>query len=236
MPPTGLPLLHEEDVDGVVASVFVDIRARMPFVPAWFKALAADPDVLVAAWLQARAIYDDPRSPAAADEIRGSAQVGIGFQPSSRVRESVAPFVAELPFMLLIVTSLQLSASGELPLRPAPGLDLPAAAPVPEPEFSDRGEHRLFPEICAIYETQHLPSIFRTLGKRRTRRKLDSDRALPGQLRRSDRGRPRQPGSRFARASDARSRLLRHGACPTDTRRVLPRAAPEPDLRGGGEP
>src|SRR5207245_2351336 len=58
MPPTGLPLLHEEEVDGVVASVFVDIRARMPFVPALFKALAADPKALVAAWLQARAIYE----------------------------------------------------------------------------------------------------------------------------------------------------------------------------------
>jgi hypothetical protein len=164
MPPTGLPLLHEEEVDGVVAAVFVDIRARMPFVPALFKALAKDAEALVAAWLQARAIYDDPRSPAAADDIRRSARVGIGFQPSSRVRESMAPFAAELPFMLLIVTSLQLSLSGELPLRPAPELDLPAATRVPMPEFSDRAEHPLFPEICAVYGTQHLPSIFRTLA------------------------------------------------------------------------
>lgn len=164
MTPTGLPLLHEEEVDGVVAAVFVDIRARMPFVPALFKALAADPEALVAAWLQARAIYDDPRAPAAADEIRWSAQVGIGYQPSSRVRESVAPFATDLPFMLLIVTSLQLSLSGELRLRPSPGLDLPAATPVPMPEFSDRAEHPLFAEICAVYGTQHLPSIFRTLA------------------------------------------------------------------------
>jgi hypothetical protein len=35
---------------------------------------------------------------------------------------------------------------------------------VPEPEFSDRGEHPLFPEICRVYGTQHLPSIFRTLA------------------------------------------------------------------------
>ena len=81
----GLPLLHEEEVEGVVSSVFVDIRARMPFVPALFKALAADPDSLVAAWLQARMIYDDPRSPVAADEIRKSAQVSTGFRPSNRV-------------------------------------------------------------------------------------------------------------------------------------------------------
>jgi hypothetical protein len=164
MPSIGLPLLHEEGVDGVVASVFVDIRARMPFVPALFKALAADPEALVAAWLQARTIYDDPRSQAAADQIRSSAQVRIGFRPSRRVSEAVAPFAAELPYMLLIVTSLQLTLNGEIPLRPAPALNLPAAAPVPEPEFSDRAEHPLFAEICAVYGTQHLPSIFRTLA------------------------------------------------------------------------
>ncbi len=160
----GLPLLHEEEAEGIVSSVFVDIRTRMPFVPALFKALAADPEALVAAWLQARAIYDDPRSPAAASEIRRSAQVSIGFQPSRRVCEAVTPFATELPFMLLIVTSLQLSLSGELVRQPTPKPDLPAAAPVPEPEFSDRGEHPLFPEICSLYGTQHLPSIFRTLA------------------------------------------------------------------------
>jgi hypothetical protein len=160
----GLTLLHEEEVEGIVSSVFLDIRARMPFVPALFKALAADPESLVAAWLQARAIYDDPASPAAADEIRKSAQVGIGFRPSRRVSEVLAPYAAELPFMLLIVTSLQLSLRGELARQPTPELDLPAAAPVPKPEFSDRAEHPLFLEICSVYGTQHLPSIFRTLA------------------------------------------------------------------------
>jgi hypothetical protein len=66
--------------------------------------------------------------------------------------------------MLLIVTSLQLSLSGQLPRRPKPELDLPAARPVPEPEFPDRAEHSLFPEICSVYGTEHLPSIFRTLA------------------------------------------------------------------------
>src|SRR5712692_9463419 len=164
MPPIGLPLLHEEEVDGVVSSVFVDIRARMPFVPALFKALAADPEALVAAWLQARAIYDDPRSPAAAEAIRRSAHVNVGYQPSRQVREAVRPFAAELPFMLLIVTSLQLSLGGQQARRATPARDLPAAAPVPEPEFPDRAEHPLFLEICAAYGTQHLPSIFRTLA------------------------------------------------------------------------
>jgi hypothetical protein len=160
----GLPLLHEEEAEGIVSSVFVDIRARMPFVPAVFKALAPDPEALVAAWLQARAIYDDPRSPAAADEIRRSARADVGFRPSRRLSEAVAPFAAELPFMLLIVTSLQLSLSGELPRKPTPELELPAPASVPEPEFSDRADHPLFPEICSVYGTQHLPSVFRTLA------------------------------------------------------------------------
>jgi hypothetical protein len=164
MPPIGLPLLHEEEVDGVVSSVFVDIRKRMPFVPALFKALASDSETLVAAWLQARAIYDDPRSSAAGDAIRESARVRLRFQPGRRVREAVAPFAAELPFMLLIVTSLQLSLNGHLARQATPELNLPPPAPVPEPEFPDRAEHPLFEEICAVYGTQHLPSIFRTLA------------------------------------------------------------------------
>ena len=162
--PVGLPLLHEEDVEGIVSSVFLDIRRRMPFVPALFKALATDPDTLLAAWLQARAIYDDPRSAAAANVIRQQAHAELGYRPSRRVRDTVAPFAAELPHMLLIVASLQLSLDGELPRQPCPEPDLPKPGAVPQPEFSDRGEHPLFPEICAVYGTEHLPSIFRSLA------------------------------------------------------------------------
>jgi hypothetical protein len=160
----GLPLRHEEDVEEVVASVFLDVRRRMPFVPALFKALAHDPDVLVAAWLQARALYDDARASAATRAIRRSARVELNYRPSRRVSETVAPFVAELPSMLLIGTSLRLTLDGELSLQPPPPLDLPEPAAVPQPEFSDRGEHPLFAEICAVYGTQHLPSIFRSLA------------------------------------------------------------------------
>ena len=84
----GLPLLHEEEVEGVVSSVFVDIRARMPFVPALFKALAADPDSLVAAWLQARMIYDDPRSPAAAPLRAGFRSADDGVSAFGRATGS----------------------------------------------------------------------------------------------------------------------------------------------------
>jgi hypothetical protein len=160
----GLPLVHEDEAEGLVSAVFVDIRARMPFVPALFKALAGDPEVLVAAWLQARAIYDDPRSTAAAAAIRSSAQVEIGYRPSARVRTTLAPYADELPRMLLIVSSLQLTLAGELPLQPAPEPNLPQPATVPEPEFPDRAEHPLFANISAAYGTQHLPSIFRTLA------------------------------------------------------------------------
>lgn len=160
----GLPLRHEEDAEGVVASVFLDVRRRMPFVPALFKALAHDPDALLGAWLQARAIYDDPRTPTARRAIRQSAHTELGYRPSRQVSDTVAPFVAQLPSMLLIVTSLRLTLDGEFSLQPAPPLDLPEPAAVPEPEFSDRGEHPLFAEICAVYGTQHLPSIFRSLA------------------------------------------------------------------------
>lgn len=164
MPSVGLPLVHEEDADGVVASVFVDIRSRMPFVPALFKALAGDPESLLAAWLQARAVYDHSGAVGAAAAIKRSARVETGFRPSRQVRDAVAPFASELPFMLLIVSSLRLSLDRELPRQPAPEPNLPAAAPVPEPDFSDRGEHPLFEKICGVYGTQHLPSIFRTLA------------------------------------------------------------------------
>jgi hypothetical protein len=46
-------LLPEEEASGRVLSIFRDVRSRLPFVPAIYKALAQDPDVLERAWLQA---------------------------------------------------------------------------------------------------------------------------------------------------------------------------------------
>ena len=37
---------REEDAGGLVSQVFLDVRARMPFVPAIFKALASEPETL----------------------------------------------------------------------------------------------------------------------------------------------------------------------------------------------
>jgi hypothetical protein len=165
-PGTGLPLRHEEQVAGLAASVFQDVRSRMPFVPALFKALADDPEALLAAWLQARALYDEPAAGAVAESLRALARPSLDVRPTPELADAVRPFVAELPFMLLIASSLGLSLDGRQPVLPLPEAALPEPGPVPAPEFSDRGEHPLFAEICVVYGTQHLPSIFRMLAAR----------------------------------------------------------------------
>ena len=138
----------------------------MPFVPALFKALADDPEALLAAWLQARALYDDPAAAEAARVFRTRACPTLSFDPTPELREAVQPFVEELPFMLLIASSLSLTLDGRLARRTPPEPELPPAGPVPAPEFSDRGEHALFVEICRVYGTQHLPSVYRMLATR----------------------------------------------------------------------
>lgn len=168
VPPTsGFTLRYEEEAEGVVASVFRDVRLRMEFVPAIFKALAPDPEALVPAWLQARAIYDDPRTGEALARLCARAEPGLSYRPSDAVRDAVAPFAQELPALLLIVTSLGLALDGVIPLRPLPPPGLPAPGPVPESSVpEERGEHPLFDEIRAVYLTQHVPSMYRALAAR----------------------------------------------------------------------
>jgi hypothetical protein len=162
----GLPLLHEEQVDGIAAAVFQDVRARMPFVPALFKALAADPEVLVPAWLQARALHDDPAAAVPVDRLRQLADPGLELDPRLELRSALRPFAEALPFMLLVAASLKLTLDGVLPLREPPDPALPPPGAVPPPELPDRAEHPLFVEICRIYGTQHLPSVYRMLAAR----------------------------------------------------------------------
>jgi hypothetical protein len=162
----GLPLIHEEEAGGLAASVFQDIRARMPFVPALFKALASDPEALLPAWLQARALYDDPAAARAAARLRLLAEPGLSLSPSAELRAAVAPFVEELPSMLLIAASLLLTLDGVLAPGEPPEPALPPPGPVPPPELPDRAEHALFAEICRTYGTRHLPSIYRMLAAR----------------------------------------------------------------------
>ncbi len=160
-------LRYEEEAEGVVAAVYRDVRARMEFVPAVFKALAADPEALVPAWLQARAIYDDPRTGEALDRVRERAEPDLAYRPSYAVSNAVAPFALELPALLLIVTSLGLALDGVIPLQPLPPPELPPPGPVPtSPVPEERGEHPLFDEIRTVYGTQHVPSMYRALAAR----------------------------------------------------------------------
>ena len=120
----------------------------MPFVPAIFKALAREPAALVPAWLQARALYDDPRAAAAASRLVELARPRLAYRPSPAVREAAAPFAADLPSLLLIVTSLGLSLDGVLPLREPPARSLPPPAPLPPtPVPEQRDEDPLYSEI-----------------------------------------------------------------------------------------
>ncbi len=166
-PASGFTLRYEEEAEGVVASVFRDVRVRMEFVPAIFKALAPDPEALVPAWLQARSIYDDPRTGEALARLRERAEPGLAYRPSDAVSDAVAPFAQELPALLLIVTSLGLALDGAVPLQPLPPPDLPPPGPVPESSVpEERGEHPLFDEIRAVYLTRHVPSMYRALAAR----------------------------------------------------------------------
>lgn len=165
--PTGSRYAYarEEDVAGLVSSVFLDVRARMPFVPAIFKALASEPATLEAAWLQARQLYDHPARPAAVERLRALADPQLPWVAPAPVRKAVEPFLADLPNMVLIVTSLALALDGALPRAPRPPADLPAPAPLPPtPVPEDRGEQPVYADIRAVYGTEHLPSMFRALG------------------------------------------------------------------------
>lgn len=157
--------VREEEARGLVSSVFRDVRARMPFVPAVFKSLARDPPALVDAWLQARILLDDPEARRAAHRYADLADPKLAYRPAPDVRAAVAPFTAELPAMLLVVSSLRLSLDGVLPLRPRPELGLPDPGPLPAtPVPEDRGENPRFDEIRRVYGTRHVPSMFRALA------------------------------------------------------------------------
>lgn len=158
-------LLHEEHATGLVLSIFADVRARLPFVPAIFKALAREPAALEPAWLQARALYDDPRAAEAAARLAELARPDLAYRPSPAVREAAAPFAADLPSLLLVVTSLGLSLDGVHPLREQPAPSLPAPAPLPPTPVPElREEHPLYAEIRAVYGTEHVPSLYKALG------------------------------------------------------------------------
>jgi hypothetical protein len=164
--PETLQYLAEAEAKGVVAAVYRDIRSRLPLVPALFKALARDPQALLEAWLQTRTLYDDAGIGAAAARLCQEARAPVPYRPSPPVREAVLPFAAELPVLCLAVSSLVLTLDGALPRLPLPPLALPPPGPVPEPHVPDRGDDPLFGEIRAVYGTEHVPSMFRSLAAR----------------------------------------------------------------------
>lgn len=157
---------YEDEAPPRVAAVYADIRRRMTFVPALFKALAADEDALESAWLQARTIVDDPRFGAVTDRVRAAAATRSTTVPSPPLRDALAPFAADLPGMLIIASSLRASLDGELTRGEPIGTIEPGTAP-PESSVPEvRGEHPLYEEIRAVYGTAHVPTLYRSLAAR----------------------------------------------------------------------
>lgn len=233
VPPTSrFCLRHEEEAEGPVSAVFRDVRRRMPFVPALFKALAFDPGALETAWLQARALYDDPRAAEAAGRVAALARPEVSYRPSPKVRATVAPFLAGIPMMLLVVSSLGLSLDGELELSPPPPPALPEPGPLPEtPVPEERGEHPLFDEVRAALRHSARPKrLPRPGGHRPAPGALARDRPLP---REGGRPRPRGAGADGSGGGGAGlppGRLLPRGERTPDPRRVPRRPAAQPPL------
>jgi hypothetical protein len=160
-----LALQSEESATGLAAAVYRDVRRRLPFVPAFLRALAeVDEAALEEAWLQARALLDDPRAGDAAARLRDAADPRLRYEPSEPVRAAVAPFAAELPLLLLVVTSLALTLDGRIEVRPKPPADLPSTGPLPPAVPEERGEHPLFADVCRVYGTRYVPSMYRGLA------------------------------------------------------------------------
>ena len=157
---------YEDEASPRVAAVYADIRRRMSFVPALFKALAVDEDALETAWLQARTIVDDPRFGDVTDRVRAAATGPIAARPSAELRDALAPFAADLPGMLLIASSLLASLDGELPLGDPVGTIEPGVAPPESAVPEVRGEHPLYASIREVYGTAHVPTLYRSLAAR----------------------------------------------------------------------
>lgn len=138
-------------------------------VPALFVALASDSEALVQAWLQPRALYEHPRREELAGRLSASVRDALSYLPSQEVRIAVLPFAGELPSLLLLVSSLVATLDGALPRRRPPPLalpELPQGTPTSLSEAPDSGEHPLFAEIGAVYGSERVPSVLRSLARR----------------------------------------------------------------------
>jgi hypothetical protein len=157
---------YEDEASPRVAAVYADIRRRMSFVPALFKALAFDEDALECAWLQARTIVDDAGFATATARIRTAATGRAPTRPSPRLRDALLPFATDLPGMLLIASSLRASLDGDLPRGEPTGTIEPGNVPPESPVPEVRGEHPLYPAIREEYGTAHVPTLYRSLAAR----------------------------------------------------------------------
>jgi hypothetical protein len=156
---------HEADDARLAAEIVRDIRTRLPFVPAYLKALAREPRALLEAWLQTRTLYDDPAARTSVSRLATAADPGLAYQAGAAVREAVRPFHDVLPTLLLAVASLRLTLDGVLERQPLPAPTFrPDTVPL-VPEVSDEGEDpTLFTDIRRVYGTAHVPSMMRSLA------------------------------------------------------------------------
>lgn len=157
---------HEDEASPRVAAVFADIRTRMTFVPALFKALAVDEDALEHAWLQARSVFAHRGFAGAVRRVREAASASVPVDVSPELYDAVLPFAADLPGMLVVASSLRGTLDGELQLGGTVGRIEPGVAP-PEPIVPElRGEHPLYRSIREEYGTAHVPTLYRSLAAR----------------------------------------------------------------------
>jgi hypothetical protein len=162
---TPFSLRHEHEATGDVAAIFADIRKRMSFTPAIFKALAADPPTLERAWAHARPLVDDEAFGDAAGRLRTAATRAGSVKPSAEVEAAVAPFARELPGMLLIVSSLGLTLDGRIPVSAIAPLALRETAAAPEPVVPEyHGDHPVYDAVRDAYGTAHVPTLYRSLA------------------------------------------------------------------------
>lgn len=158
---------RETEADRLVTSVFADVRGRLPFVPAYLKALEGQPRALLEAWVQTRSLHDDPRTGASIARLLEAADPTLSYVASDAVRDAVQPFHTALPGLLLAVASLRLTLDGALECLPLPATALPPGPIRPVPEVPDEGEDpSLFPDIRRVYGTEHVPSMYRSLAAR----------------------------------------------------------------------
>jgi hypothetical protein len=161
------PMTEESEATGVVAGVYAQLLASLPFVPSLFKSLALCPSYLVLAHEQASSVMQNDRFQAAAKELSDSVRDVSAPPGDAQVRQTLSQFVAPLGRMLLLSSGLLLALDGRLDVAAAPG-----SAPAPQPLEPERQQpsqwqapaQTLYGEIRAALQTPVVNTIWRTLA------------------------------------------------------------------------